>query len=78
MAPGHEKLDGYRLSIGYVVRGVREGRTPQRRSPIGGRGCQLREESEVYGISEGDFDPDFDSDLDDETDETQPSVPDDA
>ena len=75
MTLGHEKIDVYRLSIGYVAWVYEKAKALDRKesrqhktgldrmaamlSRLGG--CRIREEHEVYG---DDFDPDPDSDFD--------------
>ncbi|MDY6823296.1 MAG: hypothetical protein SWH68_05785 [Thermodesulfobacteriota bacterium] len=56
MALGHEKLDVYRLSIGYVAWVYEMAATLSR---LGGRGYQIREDQAAYSV---DFDPDSDFD----------------
>ncbi len=76
MGLGHEKLDVYRLSIGYVAwvfekvdsqeRKIALDRIAVMLSRLGGRGYQVKEDSAPYA-SEGD--PDFDSDFDSDFEE---------
>ena len=63
---GHEKLDVYRLSIGYREesrqRNVELDRIAAMLSRLGGRGYSVKERLGEYGYTE--FDPDPDSDFD--------------
>ncbi len=68
MTLGNEKLDVYRLSIGYVAwvyekAGALADRMAAMLSQLGGRGYQVQEDHAAYGET-GASDPDPDSDFD--------------
>ena len=64
MVLGHEKLDVYRLAIGYVAWVFELDRMAAMLSRLGGRGYQVGEGSGMYESTKNDFDPDPDSDPD--------------